>query len=115
MFEWYHAIKSIDYMQIHKLVYRKGILNHLRTDAQTLIEMPIISTLFWKKTIDNQTKCLIMMLDISIYCDSNKCIYLHKFTSKRRRLWKRMCIIFYMYKAIFIGHTTLQASKPSTV
>ena len=26
-----------------------------------------------------------------------------------------MCLIFYMYKAIFIGHTTVQASKPSTV
>ena len=37
MFEWYHAIKIIDYMQIHNFVYRKGILNHLRTDAQTLI------------------------------------------------------------------------------
>ena len=37
MFEWYHPIKIIDYMQIHNLVYREGILNHLRTDAQTLI------------------------------------------------------------------------------
>ena len=35
MFEWYHPIKIIDYMQIHNLVYREGILNHLRTDAQT--------------------------------------------------------------------------------
>ena len=51
MFEWYHAIKIIDYMQIHNLAYLKGILNHLRTDAQTLIWMPIISTLFCKKLL----------------------------------------------------------------
>ena len=48
MFEWYHAIKIIDYMQIQNLLYRKGILNHLLTDAQTLISMPIIYNLFWK-------------------------------------------------------------------